>query len=343
MPTPIKADQLFQAWGRRQWRSIYLFAGEEDFLIEQAVHQAAAYWLPDDTSRLNWDRFDGEQHAAKEILPIAQTVPFMAKTRLIQVDNAAKFSESDQDRLADGLTRLPPETRMLFIWGKKWRRDEPQKPLVEAVLRTGQMVIFWPLFPEAAQHWTLQRAQQRYGKELMPAAASWLVQQAGEGLRLLDQEIAKCSLYVGDRPRVSLEDVQASFGYQKASSPFDWVAALRQKRGRSALQTLHHLLREGEAPLHLLTLGERALRDWLSAKASNENPAMLTKRLHVRRGEETSFFQELGRWSETELAGALQRCVEMEQAIKTGKETPEMALTLLTLSLCRIEPAHAHG
>src|SRR5262249_35093654 len=161
---------------------------------------------------LNRDRFDGKDHSAAEILQIAQTVPFLASARVIQVDNAAKLSAKDQEVLAEGLTQLPPETRMLFIWGKEWRRDEARKPIVEAVSRLGQVVIFWPLFTEPAQRWALQRATQ-YGKNLAPEAGGWLVQQAGEGLRLLDQEIAKCCAYVGDRPAITLEDVQASFGY----------------------------------------------------------------------------------------------------------------------------------
>ncbi|MFA5974834.1 MAG: DNA polymerase III subunit delta [Elusimicrobiota bacterium] len=343
MPMPIKADELFQAWSRQHWQSLYLFAGQEDFLIEQAVHQAMAHWLQADDSGLNRDRFDADNHSAEEIIQVVQTVPFFATTRVIQIDNASRFSASDQERLAESLSRLPPETRMIFIWGKEWRRDDSRKPLVEAVSRLGQVIIFWPLFPEPAQRWVVQRAKTLYAKTLAPDAAAWLVQHAGEGLRLLDQEIAKCTAYVGEKPGISLEDLQASFGYQKASSPFDWVTALRQKHHRPALQVLRHLLQEGEEPLHLLALVERALRDWLSAKASGENPSVLAMRFHIRRGEENRFSQELMLWDETELTMGLQRCVETEQRIKTGKETPEMALTLLTLSLCSLQTADAPG
>ena len=34
-------------------------------------------------------------------------------------------------------------------------------------------------------------------------------------------------------------------------------------------------------------------------------------------------------------------CVEAQQSIKTGKETPEMALTLLTLRLCGLDRLNA--
>jgi len=91
---------------------------------------------------------------------------------------------------------------------------------------------------------------------------------------------------------------------------------------------------EGEEPIRLLALLSRTLRDWLAAKSMGGNTAMLAMRFHVKRGEENRFRQELERWSEDALTDGLQQCVETEQAIKTGKETPEMALTLLTLRLC---------
>src|SRR6266404_1439094 len=196
------------------------------------------------------------------------------------------------------------------------------------------------MFPEQAERWVLERAKY-YKKTLQPPAAHWLVQQSGEGLRLLDQELAKSASYVGEKPDIALEDIQNSFGYRKASSPYDWVTFIRQQTAPSALAVLDHLLTEGEEPVRLLALLSRSVRDWLGTKGSGENAAMLAMRFRVRRGEENRFAQELARWSEEALTEALGQCVETEQAIKTGKETPEMALTLLTLGLCRGEGIYA--
>jgi DNA polymerase III delta subunit len=64
---------------------------------------------------------------------------------------------------------------------------------------------------------------------------------------------------------------------------------------------------------------------------------MLAMRFHIKRGEEKRFQQDLDHWNEDKLAEGIHHCVKTEQAIKTGKETPDMALTLLTLSLCQNE------
>ena len=66
---------------------------------------------------------------------------------------------------------------------------------------------------------------------------------------------------------------------------------------------------------------------------------MMGMRFHIKRGEEHRFVQELSRWSEKDLIDGIGECLQMEQAIKTGKETPDMALTLLTLGLCGAQAA----
>jgi DNA polymerase III subunit delta len=338
---PIKSDELFSSWNRNQWKPVYLFAGVEDFLIEQAVRQAADHWLKEDPTGLNRDRFDADTHDASDILQAIQTVPFLSSIRLIQVENVSQFSAADQRLLADHLSRLAPETRVLLIWGREWRREDARKPLVEALFEQNAVVVFWTPFPEQAQRWLSERASRHYKKTLTPQAAAWLVQQSTEGLRFLDQELAKCSAFVGNRPEIDLEDVQASFGYQRSASPFEWLTLIRQKSGGKSIQILDRLLEEGEEPIRLLALLSKTIRDWLSAK--NDPSSMLALRFHVKRGEEYKFAQELGKWSEEELAEALRRCVETEQSIKSGRETPEMALTLLVLSLGGLEPANLRG
>jgi len=340
MPAPLKSDELFAQWSRKQWKPHYLFTGQEDFLIEQACDQALHHWLGEKPDALSIDRLDAETQSVDEIIQAAQTVPFFGGPRILRLNNVSQLTAKEQERLAEALATLSAETHCLFVWGKEWRRDDAQKPLVEAIMQNGQVVIFWPLFPEQAQRWVTERAK-HYKKSISTQAAGWLVQQSGESLRLLDQELAKCSAYVGKRPDIDLDDVQTSFGYQKASSPFDWTTYIRQQKAPQALSVLNQLLKEGEEPIRLLALLSRSVRDWLGAKGSSDNPMMLAMRFHLKRGEEGRFIQELGRWSEDALTEGLGQCVETEQAIKTGKETPDMALTLLTLGLCRSQTSHA--
>src|ERR1700728_2216451 len=134
MSQPIKADELFTSWSRNQWKRMYVFAGQEDFLIEQALRQATSHWLAGDTSGLNLDRLDGDKHSADEILAACRTAPFLGQARVVRIEIAFRLSAPDQEQLAEALPQLPTDIYLIFIWGKEWRRDELRKPLVEATL-----------------------------------------------------------------------------------------------------------------------------------------------------------------------------------------------------------------
>ena len=230
MAVPIKSDDLFSQWSRNIWKPHYLFAGQEEFLIDQAFDKSLHHWLGDTPDSLSLEKLDAESQSVDEILQAMQTMPFFGGQRLLLIKNASQLLAAEQKPVAEVLEALPPETHCIFIWGKEWRRDDANKPLVETLLNIGQVVIFWPPFPEQAQRWVMERAR-HYKKSLSPQAASWIVQQSGDSLRLLDQELAKCASFVGERPEIDLDDVQTSFGYRKASSPFDWITYLRQQKG----------------------------------------------------------------------------------------------------------------
>ena len=55
--------------------------------------------------------------------------------------------------------KLPATTQLILIWGKEWRRDDAERALVKAVMGSGSVVVFWPLYPESAQRWLMQRAR----------------------------------------------------------------------------------------------------------------------------------------------------------------------------------------
>jgi len=338
---PLKSDELFSAWARKQWKSIYLFAGSEEFLIDQAIQQATSHWLPEDATGFGKERVDFDADSVDAVLEALRTPPFMGGRKVLRVDHAGALSSTDQTTVAEALSSVGPDVGVILVWGKEWRqRDDLKKPLIEAVLRLGDVVVFWPLFPDQARRWVLSRATY-YRKGLDDEAAGWLLSQVGENLQALDQELAKCSLYVGERPNMTLTDLQASFGYERASSPFDWVAAIRRHDGAEATRILERLREEGEEPIRLLALLSRTFRDWLSARSTCENPALLALRFHVRRGQENQFARELLQWGEGELVEAIGACVEAERSIKSGKEEPGMALTLLNLRVGGLKVADA--
>src|SRR4029077_2826379 len=104
--TPIKPDELWAHWSRKQWKPHYLFTGQEDFLIDQAVALACRHWLGENPDALSLERLDAETHTPQDIIHAAQTVPFFGGARVLRIQNASQLSAKEQEEIVQVLGTL---------------------------------------------------------------------------------------------------------------------------------------------------------------------------------------------------------------------------------------------
>ncbi len=78
------------------------------------------------------------------------------------------------------------------------------------------------------------------------------VQLAGEDTRQLDSELEKIGLYLGDSPRVTVEDVRAVVPLSRAGIIFEVGNAIGKRDLRRALELLRTLIYQGQNPVGIL-------------------------------------------------------------------------------------------
>jgi DNA polymerase-3 subunit delta len=91
-----------------------------------------------------------------------------------------------------------------------------------------------------------------HGKELAPAAARLLVDLVGPEMGLLDQELGKLSVYVGEAGRVEAADVDRLVGHSRAENTFEIFKLIGTGQTAAALRHLDRLFDQGEDPIRLL-------------------------------------------------------------------------------------------
>ena len=100
--------------------------------------------------------------------------------------------------------------------------------------------------------WITELAESEYEKKISKDAAAAMVQLAGSSLGLLGQEVEKLANYVGDRDRITPEDVRTLVGGWKAETTWVMLNAARDGKVNEALECLDQLLGAGEAPQRIL-------------------------------------------------------------------------------------------
>ena len=117
-----------------QLNNVYLLYGEEAYLKKQYRDKLRnAMISPDDN--MNYAYYEGKGINVKEVIDLAETLPFFAERRVIVMENTGFFKTSSEE-LAEYIKELPDSTAIIFVEAEIDKRGK----LYKAVQKKGRAV-----------------------------------------------------------------------------------------------------------------------------------------------------------------------------------------------------------
>ncbi|OGP03544.1 MAG: DNA polymerase III subunit delta [Deltaproteobacteria bacterium GWA2_38_16] len=129
-------------------------------------------------------------------------------------------------------------------------------------------------------HW-IEWIGKYYQKTISPVASVLLQEKAGGDLLVLESEIEKLSIYVGDQKNITEEDVKDLLYETRTHSIFELLDYLGNRKKDKTLIVLYKMLEEGESEIFIFTMVLRYLRnlwkavEWKSQKSDVEVQKLL--------------------------------------------------------------------
>jgi DNA polymerase III subunit delta len=234
---------------------LYVLHGDEDFLKRQVLLALRPLVLGPDADDLGVSTHPGDKAAFAAVYDELETVPCFSRRRLVVVENADPFVSRHRALLEKSVGRLPA-TGTLVLDVKSWPANTKLAKLVEA----DQTIVCKTPAAYRLPQWCVQWAASRHGKELSTAAATLLVELVSPEMGLLDQEVLKLALYVGDAARIDTADVDKLVGSSRAENTWKIFDALATGRPGEALAVLDRLFEQDEEPLRILGAFSMQLR-----------------------------------------------------------------------------------
>jgi DNA polymerase III subunit delta len=225
---------------------VYVLTGDEEFLKRQARAALVPQLLDDADPSFALSAYSGDQAEWSTILGELQTLPFLAPRRVVVIEQADPFVTEYRQRLEKYL--LKPSAGVLILDVRTWPANTK---LAKAIPDQATIVC---KAPKSAQLpvWCVQRARSEHGKELAQPAVQLLVELIEPSLGLLDQELAKLAVYVGDRAVITPADVDALVGRSRNAETFKIFDEIGRGNAGGALSMLQHLLADGADPIQIL-------------------------------------------------------------------------------------------
>jgi len=292
---------------------VYLFYGDEDYLLERYLKILKGKIIPPEVEAFDYQELDGRELIAADVVLRADTLPALAPRRMVVVKNpAAEILNTGAGALITYLEKPAATTCLVIVInGSVDRRLKLFKKINEA----GHAVEFQPLKGRALEVW-LQREAREQGYSLAPEAARALA-QAGD-LRQARSELFKAMTYTGEPGAITLAHIRELLPVAAEATIFQLVDALGNCNSVLAISLLRQLLAKGEAPLGVVAMLARQLRLIYQYHLIGDKQ-VLASQLRLRPFVVQKVIAQARNFSLISAGQALEELLKVDMGIKTGQ------------------------
>jgi len=307
-----------------QLKRAYLLYGEERYLIRQYKEKLKkALISPEDT--MNFSVFEGDDINIKEIIDLAETLPFFADRRVIFLENSKLFKKGGDD-LGEYLSDAPDTTFFVFVEEEVDKRSK----LYKAVTKYGNAIEFVTQTDETLMKWVGGRISKE-GKNITQAAYQSFISKTGTDMENIEKELEKLICYTMDKEVIEPADVEAITTEQISNKVFEMVDAIASHKQKHALDLYYDLLALKEAPMRILYLITRQFQIMMTVKVMS-NQGFGNKDIAGKAGcPEWAVRKYQGQaksFSLDQIKAAIEEGVSYEEAVKTGHLGDQIAVEL---------------
>lgn len=307
---------------KKTFKNVYLLYGDEAYLrIQYRDRLKNALISEGDT--MNLASFEGKGINEKEIMALADTMPFFSDYRLIIIENSGFFTSS-HDELAEYIKHIPETTCIVFVESDVDKRNK----LFKAVSSAGYAACLTIPGDKQLILW-LAGMVKKENKLIQEQTLQYFLQLVEHDMNCMRQEMEKLLCYVGDRQVIERDDVDAVCSVFVENKVFDMIRAISEKNQRQALKLYDDLVTLKEAPMRILYLLIKQFNTLYEIRdlAVKGYPAgAIAEKTGIR---DFIVKKNISMGRNFELP-ALRRAVEdgteLEEAVKTGRITDRLAV-----------------
>ena len=260
-------EELHSAVKSNTVGNVYIFFGEETYLMQQAIRELQEHLVPAGFEEFNYHRLAGKGLTVQEITEAAEAMPMMAEHTLVTVTDMDifKLDEAQRGALVALLEDFPEYCTLVFLYRQiPYSRDGRLKKLTAAVAQYVQTVEFTQQGQQKLYRWVRKRFAAA-GKDIDDGVTDHLLFTCGSLMEGLVPEIAKIAAYAKGA-KITRADIDAVAEPVLDARIFDMTNAVTAKDYNRAAEVLAELLRQQEEPIAILAALGKELRRLYTAR-----------------------------------------------------------------------------
>ena len=243
----------------KTFRRVYLLFGDEPFLVNSYKKRLREAIIGDDT--MNYNYFEGKGPDVKEIISLADTMPFFAERRLVMVDGSGFFKNSAPEELVNYIPEIPESTCMVFVENEFDKRNK----LYKKVKDNGYAAELKKQDADQLMRWAAGILS-KDGKKITRQVMEYFMERTGDDMENIRMELEKLICYTMGREVITKEDVEAVGTVHVTNRIFEMVTAIVAGNTRKAMDLYEDLLTLKEPPMRIMFLIAKQFNQLLQVK-----------------------------------------------------------------------------
>lgn len=325
-------QRLNESISRGEIYPLYLFFGDETFLIEEALSTIEQCALGEGLRDFNFNTLYGGETDAAEIRDAVETLPMMSQVRVVVLKDAHELSDKHWEQLMPLIEEPVPTTAFICVANKIDKRKKHIKRFCER----GVVVEFKRPFDNQIPDWIKVLAK-RHDIKMSGEVVELFHQLVGSNLQDINAELIKLRQYLGEKKQASVDDVLKAVSRVRLESVFDLTDAIGRGDRARALYCLVNLLDNGQNEVGILALISRHIRI-LKLVHEGMKEGLSGPKLSSRAGISPyflkSYMEQARAWSERKIERTFQALLDTDRALKSSPVAAHIWLENFIVHTC---------
>ena len=280
----------------KTFRRVYLLFGDEPFLVNSYKKRLREAIIGDDT--MNYNYFEGKGPDVKEIISLADTMPFFAESTCMV------FVESEVDKR-----------------NKLYKKVKDNGYAAELKKQDADQLMRWAA-----------GILSKDGKKITRQVMEYFMERTGDDMENIRMELEKLICYTMGREVITKEDVEVVGTVHVTNRIFEMVTAIVAGNTRKAMDLYEDLLTLKEPPMRIMFLIAKQFNQLLQVKelaGKGAQKSEIASRVKVPPFVAGKLMAQARAFTREQILSYVEFCVESEEAVKTGRLSDRLAVELL--------------
>lgn len=330
--------QLKEHIKSRNFKRIYLFSGEEKYLLDIYLKRMIEVIFDGQDKTMNLDRFNQDSKDFEKILGSLETLPFFADQRVVVLEYLDLFNSKNKAKAESIMKKIEAvsDTTICFIV-----EDSIDKRVaLYKYINSNGYVCEFSYMDEQELIQFIGRELQKNNIKISTQDARYFLSTVGFELNIINKEISKLIDYLGNEQIVTVKAIDDVCIKHIEAKVFELVDAIGGKQREKAIGLYQDMIAVREPETRILFMISRQISLIFQVKLLLEKRASVSaiaKQIKVPEFVAKKLVGQSQKFSIDSLSENIKSLVELEYGFKSGKMELNTGMELFILKMCRNE------